>query len=201
MHVIVICIIINIWTWLTPRLAIIIGNDTRRGTSPSCVSVVSSFILMISFPSSEVVRHVSQHELGTTFSRSGLFCNTTTTHLSKLCCIITQTNTISLQQRTIFIYGQSDNATGTSEHILIWSINHITTVFQLHKENVIQTRWDTPFITIMTLQFTVEQFSRMMDRMKRNCRVPHMITWFNPIWSSWFNALQSPDLTPYSHLI
>ena len=83
MQVIVICIIVDIQIWLTPRLAIIIGNDTRRGTSPSCVSEVSSFILMISFPSSEVVRHVSQHELGTTFSRSGLFCNTTTTHPSK----------------------------------------------------------------------------------------------------------------------
>ena len=139
MHVIVICIIINIRTWLTPCLAIIIGNDTRRGTSPSCVSEVSSFILMISFPSSEVVRHVSQHELGTTFSRSGLFCNTTTTHLSKPYCIMPQSNIISLQQCTIFIYGQSDNAIGISEHILIYSINHITTVttvFQLNTEDM-----------------------------------------------------------------
>jgi hypothetical protein len=129
------CNMHNIQIWLTPRLAIIIGNDTRRGTSPSCASEVSSFILTISLPSSEVVRHVSQHELGTTFSRSGFFCNNTTTHQSKPCCIMTQTNIISLQQRTIFIYGRSDNGIGISEHILIWSINHITTVttvFHLH---------------------------------------------------------------------
>ena len=143
MQVIVICTIINIRTRLTPRLAIIIGNDTRRGTSPSCVSEVSSFILMISLPSSEVVRHVSQHELGTTFSRSGLFCNTITTNQSKLCCIMTQTSIISLQQSNIFIYGRSDNAIGTSEHILIWSINHITTVTTLHVCTVHQQYKDT----------------------------------------------------------
>ena len=48
---------------------------------------------------------------------------------------MTQTSVISLQQSTIFIYGQSDNAIGIPEHVLVCSIN-ITTVFQLHTQDI-----------------------------------------------------------------
>jgi hypothetical protein len=80
----------------------------------------------------------------------------------------------------------NDNATGVSEHFLIWYINHITTVttvFQLHTADSDTNKMGHPIHYHHDVRvYLYYSFPECWIGCRKNCCVPHMINWFNPTW-------------------